>query len=77
MGAICMGRGIKGDLMTQPVIIGMFSCFCGFQSETVGDAMTCARCGDPMRQWNTRTAHVYSQSIEAESADKRTENGGY
>jgi len=57
--------------------VNCFSCFCGFQSEGEGEAPACQMCGDKMRTWGTREVNTRSNVLIAESADKRTENGGY
>jgi len=59
------------------VVLTCFSCFCGFQCEGEGQEAYCAKCGDKMRAWRTRKVKVITSALIAESADKRTENGGY
>jgi len=59
------------------ITVNRFSCFCGFHSEGEGEAPACSMCGDKMRVWGTREVKMRSVVLTGESADKRTENGGY
>jgi len=59
------------------MIVTKFACFCGFQSEGQGDAPKCNRCNGQMYSWGMREVTARSNVMQGESADKRTENGGY
>jgi len=59
------------------IVLTRFSCFCGFQCEGIGPEVYCDKCRDKMRTWGTREVKVITSALIAESADKRTENGGY
>lgn len=58
-------------------IVTKFACFCGFHAEAQGDALDCSRCGDKMHSWGNREVTTKSFALIGESADKRTNNGGY
>ena len=57
--------------------VNRFACFCGFHAEGQGEPPSCNHCGDKMYSWGTREANMRSFTLFGESADKRTENGGY
>ena len=71
---VCVG--MEGECLVS-IVLTRFSCFCGFQCEGTGENPDCERCGGQMRAWGKREVTTRSNVLIGESADKRTENGGY